>query len=352
MTSDVLFQLSSASLESADAKLFRDVDLTMRSGRVTALLGPSGTGKSALLRTLAGRAGKGLSRSGTWSFRGQPLDESVAGKIAWFEQRRARDADVERVSLEHALASPEDVVLLDEPERSFVENEEVIAELLAGRRAGQSVVIVSHDLDLVRRAADDVALLCAGGVVETGAKDEFFDHPRSELAARFVRQGNCWPAPTMPDLPGHFRWLWPGELAGMGRPGLLREIDDDLAAIAVAGISLLVSLTVDEPPIARLRSFGIASRHFPIRDMDVPSIARTASLCGALARAIEHGERIAVHCHAGLGRTGTILGAMAIWRGATAVDAIRAVRAVNSGFIQNRAQELFLERFGESMGTG
>jgi atypical dual specificity phosphatase len=135
----------------------------------------------------------------------------------------------------------------------------------------------------------------------------------------------------------------------MGKPGLLADVDSDLAAIASAGVTHLITLTEGPFDLAKLRSFGIRGRHFPIRDMGVPALGSTARLCREIQTTVEDGGVVAVHCHAGLGRTGTILAAMKVWLGAEPDEAVDAVRQVNPGYIQSRQQLAFVRQFHDSV---
>jgi atypical dual specificity phosphatase len=216
---------------------------------------------------------------------------------------------------------------------------------IRARAALAAAVVVTHDLELARELADRVLLVVAGRIAAAGAAADFFASPPNELAARFVAQGNCWLPPPPPELPRHFHWLLPGRLAGMGRPGLTGDLDSDLAAVAAAGVTLLVALTSEPVPAARLRPFGLACRHFAIPDMGVPAVGPTARLCRDVERALGNGEAVAVHCHAGLGRTGLVLASFLVWLGMAPAAAIARVREVVPGYIQNRAQEEFVRRF-------
>lgn len=333
--------LRDVSVETSHAVILKGVDLTFAARGVTVLLGPVGTGKSTLLRLLAGETTDELRVTGQVS--------RPPGEVLFLKQTR----DAAALGLEplrHALAmASAELVLVDEPDRRVAPGDiDALVDILCAAGKKTSLVMVTHHLELARRVADDIHLLCAGGVIASGKGDALFRDPPNELAAHFVREGNCWPTSTV-TLPTHFRWFKPGELAGMGKPGLLRDIEDDLASIALEGISLLVTLTEEAPPVAPLRSFGLASRHFPIVDMNVPAIGATTALCRDIVRAIANGERVAIHCHAGLGRTGTILASVLVYEGMSAADAIASVRRVEPKSIQNRAQESFVERFEESL---
>ena len=59
-------------------------------------------------------------------------------------------------------------------------------------------------------------------------------------------------------------------------------------------------------------------------------------------RLMQQGEVVAVHCLAGLGRTGTVLGAWLVREGLTADEALRRLRAIEPGFVQSRVQEELL----------
>jgi atypical dual specificity phosphatase len=80
-------------------------------------------------------------------------------------------------------------------------------------------------------------------------------------------------------------------------------------------------------------------------DMGAPSIAAARTHCREVARLMDAGEVVALHCRAGLGRTGTMLAAQLVHEGASALDALEAVRRVEPRWVQSHEQIEFLERF-------
>lgn len=362
MADDALYELHQASVSGPLGRALAPLDLVVRDRAVTALVGPVGSGKSTLLRLLSGRApSEGWVIGGTWHYRGVPLDPAQRWNaplpdVAWLPQVRHAPAEelpseellAARARLEGALSCGARVVLLDEPERGLPEGDrDALVERLRTIAKTGAALVISHDLSLTRRVSDDVCLLCEGELVTHQPAEEFFDRPEEALAQQFVREGTCSRPPEEPSLPRHFHWLYRGRLAGMGRPGLLRDMDDDLLAVAYAGVSLLVSLTEDPLPTRRLRPFGIEGRHFPIRDMGIPPMGPTIELCYGLQRAMAQGQVVAVHCLAGLGRTGTILACLAVCEGMTADQAIDAVRLCAPGSIQTDRQAAFVREFEE-----
>ena len=78
--------VAGAGLSFAGRLIFQDVSLTLKAGKWTALLGPSGVGKTSLLRLIAGLPEDGGVTIGTVrASDGQPL----AGRIAYMEIGRA-----------------------------------------------------------------------------------------------------------------------------------------------------------------------------------------------------------------------------------------------------------------------
>jgi len=364
---DAVLTIASGRVEGPRGTVLEDVDLTIREGAVTALLGPSGSGKSALLRAMSGEPpAPGWRNGGTFTLRGHPLSHETGdppsrlSKVAWLPQDRyraphpgesfARPPAVQ--AWRDALVDGPDLVLLDEPDRGEDVELDALCEALSWRPTTQAVVMITHNLELVRKVADEVAFACAGTLRYQLPADEFFEAPPDNTAARFVKMGNTWPStfPEAPSLPSHFCWIIPDELAGMGKPGLLRDVDEDLASIAHAGVTHLVTLTEERLPTEIARAHGITNIHFPIRDMGVPAIGDAARLCGQLERLIGNGKTVAFHCHAGLGRTGTLLAAMLIWTGTSADDAVTRVRQGRARYIQSKAQQAFLRELADRYG--
>lgn len=353
-----LYELVHASIRGPLGKALDPIDLEIRDHAVTAVVGPVGSGKSTLLRVLSGRAlPEGWELGGQWRYRGRDLLPVLQARVplrsaAWVPQIRNGPTGEHpdpselagiRARLDGAFFCGSAMVLLDEPTRGLPQSDhEGLIARIRERAAQGAAIVISHDRSFTQKVADDVCLLCDGELVTHCSASDFFDRPDDELVAQFVRSGTCARAAPSPTLPRHFHWLQPGRLGGMGRPGLMRELDEDLFAIANAGVNLLVSLTEDPVPTARLRPFGIAGHHFPIRDMGVPAMSDTIALCHRLLRAIERGQVVAVHCHAGLGRTGTILACLASSQGRSAAEAIAEVRRVSPGAIQTEGQESFV----------
>jgi len=222
-----------------DTEVLRGIDFRVRRGEVVALVGPSGGGKTTLLRALnyltpfaAGEveiAGHRLhpgmnerthaaalravrTRVGMvfQSFHLFPHLSAVGNVVeaprrvlglAPEAARTRAEALLARVGLERyaeayphtlsggqqqrvaiarALAMEPDVLLLDEPTsaldpRLAKEVLAVVADLAAG---GQTMLLVTHQIAFARRVAQRMLVLAAGEIVENGAPAEVLDRPQ------------------------------------------------------------------------------------------------------------------------------------------------------------------------------
>ena len=95
----------------------------------------------------------------------------------------------QRVGIARALATKPSLLLADE-ETSALDPETTheVLELLkeVNRELGITVIVITHEMDVVSSIADRVAVMEEGRVVETGSVYEVFSNPQTEVAQRFV----------------------------------------------------------------------------------------------------------------------------------------------------------------------
>ncbi|MCX5386665.1 ABC transporter ATP-binding protein [Streptomyces sp. NBC_00083] len=87
----------------------------------------------------------------------------------------------QRAMIATAIANDPDVIVADEPTSALdaTIQAQVLDALESARRAtGAALLLVSHDLGVIARTADRVAVMYAGRIVETGPVEALFSHPR------------------------------------------------------------------------------------------------------------------------------------------------------------------------------
>lgn len=217
------------------------LSLEVKQVKVLALIGPSGGGKSTLLRVLGGLEG---ADEGEVSINGTVLTAEERQLLAWrrrngflFQQfnlfphltakrnitlplekvhgrtaaeaERVADESLERfgltahghklpaqlsggqqqrVGLARAIASGPEILILDEPTSALdpemtAEVLELIGELAAG---GQDIILSTHEMGFARAVAGHVAFIAAGKVAEHGPSGELFAAPKEEMTRRFL----------------------------------------------------------------------------------------------------------------------------------------------------------------------
>jgi len=94
----------------------------------------------------------------------------------------------QRVGIARALALEPKVILLDEPTSSL--DPELVREVLSAirrlRDKGQTMVIVSHEMEFAREAADRVVFMAGGEIVEQDIPARLFSAPTHARTREFL----------------------------------------------------------------------------------------------------------------------------------------------------------------------
>lgn len=203
-------------LKRGTREILRGVDLHADAGEVVALMGLSGSGKTTMLRVIAGLeprdAGEvsaekvgmvfqfhflfehltaidnvtlapthvlGVPRADASRRAQLLLDELGVGHRAAALPRELSGGEAQRVAIARALAVDPPLLLLDEPTASLdpARRNDLGAALVALARSGRALVMTSHDDDFVRDFATRVVVLANGAVVEHGAPHQVLSSP-------------------------------------------------------------------------------------------------------------------------------------------------------------------------------
>jgi glutamate transport system ATP-binding protein len=221
--------------------VLNDVDLTVDRGEVVVIIGPSGSGKSTLCRAINRLE---PITSGTITFDGQTLpaegrdlaklrsevgmvfqsfnlfahksilDNVTLGPIKVRKEKPAAAREramkllervgianqaqkypaqlsggqQQRAAIARALAMQPKAMLFDEPTSAL--DPEMVGEVLevmtSLAKDGMTMVVVTHEMGFARHAANRVAFMADGQLVEQAPPEEFFANPRSDRAKDFL----------------------------------------------------------------------------------------------------------------------------------------------------------------------
>jgi len=103
----------------------------------------------------------------------------------------------QRVGIARALANNPEVLLSDEATSALdPKTTYSILELLRdiNRKLNLTIVLITHEMDVLRHICNNVAVIEDGEIIETGPIEELFTNPRSDTTRLFINKGNQSPA--------------------------------------------------------------------------------------------------------------------------------------------------------------
>ena len=240
MTDQPILQVNHLQKTFGNHEVLRDISFNVNPGDVVSIIGSSGSGKSTLLRCInfleQPTGGEilfhGKNAETQWS-RGQyhsrvgmvfqsfnlfanmsVLDNCMTGqtkvlrrsrreaeekallyleKVGMAPYRNARPAQLsggqkQRVAIARALAMDPEVLLFDEPTSAL--DPEMVGEVLGVMRqlaqSGLTMLVVTHEMAFARDVSNRVLFMDSGLIVEDGAPEEIFTHPKQLRTQEFL----------------------------------------------------------------------------------------------------------------------------------------------------------------------
>ena len=238
-----ILQVNNIKKNFGDTQVLKGVSFSLEQGQVLAIIGSSGSGKTTLLRCLnfletpdegeiwvngqqllsgneetirRNRLHFGLVFQNFNLFPQYTVMENVTLAPTLLKQGTARDITAkaktlleqvglshkansypcqlsggqqQRVAIARALAMSPEVLCFDEP-TSALDPEltgEVLRVIRGLKDSGNTMVVVTHEMDFARNVADVVIYMADGVIEEMGTPEQVFDNPRSEKTRAFLR---------------------------------------------------------------------------------------------------------------------------------------------------------------------
>ncbi len=132
-------------------------------------------------------------------------------------------------------------------------------------------------------------------------------------------------------------WIIPGRLMASVLPNSYRY----LMELKNMGITSVINLTEEDWPRIWIERSGFIYLHEPVEDFGIPTVEQAMRAVRFIEENISKGA-VMVHCRAGLGRTGTIIGVYLVETGMDPNEAIDTVREHRIGSLEVRSQEDFV----------
>ncbi|HQZ97487.1 MAG TPA: ATP-binding cassette domain-containing protein [Pyrinomonadaceae bacterium] len=190
------------SLRVGNRWILRDIDLEAPTGKIFGICGALGSGKTSLLKAIAGH----LPLSSGQIFL-DSLDVTAKGKargfdlltdtpaILWkniFSAKHLSQGETQRAAFENFIQSSQTVALLDDPFTQVDSDTRtsLLRDLKTWMTPTRIAIVASHSFDLLASLADAVLIIGEGYAQQTGTPKDIYERPDTALVARLTGETN------------------------------------------------------------------------------------------------------------------------------------------------------------------
>ncbi len=239
-----MIKVTNLSKTFANHQVLKGIDFSVQQGEIVVIIGPSGTGKSTLLRCLnyletpttgtiqigpitvetehaSSKQITQLRQQSSFVFQNyalfanktalenvaeglitvwkEPKQQALATSMKILEQVGLSDkahqypaqlsgGQQQRVGIARAMAAKGEVILFDEPTSALDPEwvDEVLAVMKQLARSKQTMIVVTHEMQFAREVADKIIFMEGGHIIEQGPPEQLFNAPQSERTRAFL----------------------------------------------------------------------------------------------------------------------------------------------------------------------